>query len=185
MKTILFQMRDTLNKKGLIDLISYINNFVNTKNINMIEIGSYSGESTVIFAEYFKNVIAIDPFIDDYDPNDLISDYMPMSGVYESFLNNISKFENIIHIKETSDDAINNLSDLEISFVYIDGLHTYDQVKKDIKNYIPIIKDGFISGHDYHITWSNIVQGVNESIGFPDRVFDDNSWIKRIINNEN
>jgi len=180
MKSMLYQMRDPLNEKGLIDLLNYVNNFIDTRKLNMIEIGSYSGESTVIFAKYFKNVIAIDPFIDDYDPNDLISEYMPMTEVYKSFLNNISKFENIIHIKETSDDAINILPNLDISFVYIDGLHTYDQVKKDINNYIPLIKDGFISGHDYHISWLNIVNGVNESIGFPDRIFDDNSWVKKV-----
>lgn len=180
MKDVLYQMRGGILDKGLSDLIYYMNQFINTKEINMIEIGSYSGESTTKFAQYFKNVVAIDPFIDDYDPNDLIMEYAPMSVVYESFQNNISKFNNIIHIKEISDVAIDLLPNMKFNFVYIDGLHTYEQVKKDIQNYIPLIEIGFISGHDYHISFPNIVNGVIESVGFPDKVFDDSSWIKNI-----
>jgi hypothetical protein len=71
MKDTLYIMRDQSYKKGLEDLIEYINKFSDTKQMTMIEIGSYAGESTELFANNFKSVIAIDPFLNDYDENDI------------------------------------------------------------------------------------------------------------------
>ena len=42
---------------------------------DMIEIGSFIGESTIIFARNFKHVSAIDPFMDNYDPEDMTSNF--------------------------------------------------------------------------------------------------------------
>jgi hypothetical protein len=107
---------------------------------------------------------------------------MDLDKVYNLFIEKINKYHNIIHLRETSDEAINTIKniDFDINLVYIDGLHTYNQVKKDIINYLPLIKNGFISGHDYHPVWQGVVDGINEIIGPPDMVFDDTSWIKKI-----
>ena len=175
-----YKMRAETYMKGLSDLIDYINRYVDTSEINMIEIGSYEGQSTELFAQRFKKVIAIDPFIDDYDPNDITCEYMSLTKVYDIFLNNISKYDNVMHIRETSDSAFYMLPKIEIGFVYIDGLHTYDQIKKDISNYYTLIKSGFIAGHDYHPKWQGIVDGVNEMLGEPDSTFIDTSWIKGV-----
>ena len=179
MKDRLYLMRNDLYMKGLKDLIEYINVFQPTKEINMIEIGSYAGQSTELFAKHFKSVTSIDPFIDDYDPNDITCEYMNLENVCKIFLEKMSKENNFTHIKKTSCDAVGSLNG-EFGFVYIDGLHTYDQIKKDITNYIPLIKNGFIGGHDYHPVWQGIIDGVNEIIGTPDKIFDDTSWIKKV-----
>jgi len=60
-----YVMRDYSSTNGLISMINYIEKFRNTKEMRMIEIGSYTGESAVIFAKYFKEVISVDPFIDN------------------------------------------------------------------------------------------------------------------------
>lgn len=145
----------------------------------MVEIGSYLGESTCIFAKYFERVISIDPFLDNYDPNDIACSFAPFEEVYQQFLINTRSFSNIEHIRMTSDDAVEQIG--QVDFVYIDGLHTYEQVKKDIKNYLPKIKKGgVIGGHDYHPAWSGVVSAVVESIGDPDKVYNDFSWIKKL-----
>lgn len=179
MKDKLYLMRDPNYLQGLIDLISYINNFYPTKEIDMIEIGSYAGESTELFSKHFKSVISIDPFINDYDPNDITCNYMDLDEVYDVFNEKISKLDNVVHIRKTSDDAIEDIKG-DFKFIYIDGLHTYEQVKKDINNYLPLIKEGFISGHDYHPVWQGIIDGVNELLETPDKTFCDTSWIKKI-----
>jgi predicted O-methyltransferase YrrM len=61
-----FPMREGDDKIGLLDLINYISTITNTKDLTIIEIGSYIGESTMVFGDNFKNVISIDPFI-EYD----------------------------------------------------------------------------------------------------------------------
>jgi hypothetical protein len=174
-------MRASDYMEGLEDLIGYINKVFPTKNMNMIEIGSYAGESTELFSKHFNKVIAIDPFINDYDSNDLTCNYLPLTEVYNIFTNVIDKYDNIVHIRHTSDDAIIQLKETQVDFVYIDGLHTYEQIKKDIANYLPlIVQGGFIGGHDYHPVWQGVINGVNETIGAPEITFKDTSWLKQL-----
>ena len=175
-----YVMRDWNLSNGLLNLIYYIDGFESTKDMNMIEIGSYTGDSTILFAQNFNSVIAIDPFLDDYDPNDDACNYAPFELVYQEFLKRTKDFSNITLLKETSDDAVVDLSE-KVDFVYIDGMHTYEQVKKDIANYLPLIKEGgFIGGHDYVPGFQGVMDAVNEAFGKPDTTFHDTSWIKRV-----
>ncbi len=163
---------------GLQSMIEYLGN---TKEMNMIEIGSYVGESTVLFAQNFKSVISIDPFLNGYDENDAACHAADFDLVYKKFLENIANYNNITHIKKISCDAINDIKE-KVDFVYIDGLHTYEQVKKDINNYRKVIKEnGIIGGHDYSTNgWQGVINAVDETLGFPDKVFLDCSWIKKL-----
>jgi hypothetical protein len=180
-KNELYLMRNEQYTNGLLSLIEYINSFYDTKTMNMIEIGSYYGESSKIFSKHFKTVISIDPFINDYDENDITCSYMNLTDVYERFKENISECKNIQHIRKISDDAVLDLKDLKVNFVYIDGLHTYEQVKNDIINYKKLINDnGFIGGHDYHPNWQGVVNAINETIGTPNKTFSDTSWIFKL-----
>ena len=175
-----WQMRSEGYSKGLKDLIEYMNEQVDTSQLNMIEIGSYLGESTVIFAKYFKSVVSIDPYVNGYDNNDVASYHMPMQQVYEQFLKNTSDYKNIIQIRKMSDVAVLDFESNSIDFVYIDGNHQYEFVKKDIQNYLPIVKpNGFIAGHDYK--YAAIKKAVTETVGSIDQSFCDSSWIKRKI----
>jgi predicted O-methyltransferase YrrM len=176
----IIQMRIPLFEKGLNDLIDYIDNINPVKDLTMIEIGAYTGESTEIFAKRFGKVITIDPHLPNYDDNDSASksDY---TKVIELFLEIKSKYGNIEYINMKSENAINLLQNLKVDLVYIDGALTYEQVKKDIENYIPLIKiGGFISGHDFTSGWKTVVDAITESLGEIDDVFCDTSWIKRI-----
>ena len=176
----LYKMRDVTNTLGLQDLINYINEFCATSDMKMIEIGSYAGESTTMFAKSFKEVIAIDPYLNDYDLSDITCYYMYLTDVYNTFLNNIDNYKNISHIKKTSDEAVSEIPNDFVDFVYIDGLHTYEQVKKDIANYLPKIKNGgFIGGHDYHPNHQGVVDAINENFKI-DFLFHDTSWIVKI-----
>lgn len=178
----LYEMRPAIYMTGLTHLIEYINESRPTSKMDMIEIGSYAGESTELFCKSFKKVVAIDPYLDNYDENDITCQHAKMSVVLEHFQNKMIKFDNIGLIKATSDDAIaHDLILGDFDFVYIDGMHTYEQVKKDIKNFIKLIKPGgFIGGHDYHPTYQGVIDAVHEELGEPDEIFIDTSWIKRI-----
>lgn len=179
----LYVMRDEKYREGLEHLIQYVNTSSDTKEMTMIEIGSYAGESTEMFANNFNKIISIDPFYNDYDKNDITCQYMDLTEVYSTFNSIVSKYENISHIRKTSDDAIDDLKETKVDLIYIDGLHTYEQVKKDIQNYIGLIKpSGFICGHDYHPVWGGVMNAIDEMIGVPDKTFQDTSWIKKINN---
>lgn len=174
-------MREDPYLIGLEDLVKHINKNSDTKNLSMIEIGSYAGESTEIFAKHFGLVTSIDPFINNYDPTDITCKFMELEKVYYLFKETISKYENINHIRATSDDAVKLLKEKKYDFIYIDGLHTYEQIKADITNYLPLLNPNrFIGGHDYHANWPGVISGINKLLGEPDLVFSDTSWIKFI-----
>ena len=171
-------MRDLIGTQGLLDLIREVGNAADKV---MVEIGTFTGESTIIFGEHFKQVIGIDPMLPDYDVKDPTSKFN-FNEVLEMFKDRTKDHTNISLIQKTSDDASKELNSETYDFVYIDGIHTYEQVKKDIINYLPKIKKGgVIGGHDYTNLIPHLVgvyEAVNEMFGKPDKVFKDNSWIK-------
>jgi len=174
-------MRDQTGTIGLNNLIKELGD---VSDKTMIEIGSFIGESTAIFAEHFKEVIAIDPFLPNYDPNDPTSNFN-FDDVFEEFQNRIEQNKDKVIIKRMlSNDAVKELDSKTYDFIYIDGLHTYDGVKYDIINYLPLVKKGgVIGGHDYgtkHPHLLGVTEAVDEMLGKPDKVFEDNSWIKKI-----
>lgn len=166
---------------GLLDLITYSQSILgDLSNKTMIEIGSYAGESACVFAKSFKTVYCIDPFLGNYDKNDIAATWASFTEVEAQFDENVSGINNIVKVKATSDDAL-HLKLPKVDMVYIDGLHTYEQVKKDIKNYLPLLNNpGVMSGHDYHDNWHVVKNAIHERLGTPDMLFIDTSWAFKI-----
>lgn len=173
-------MRAPFYAEGLIDMINWIDNIRPTKEMRIIEIGSYIGESTMIFADRFKEVVSVDPYINDYDLEDAACSFAPFDKVYEQFVRNTLSIPNIKSIRETSENAFSILKDQQWDMVYIDGLHTFEGVSFDIEHYKTIIKPGgFICGHDYG--WGNVRHAIGNLLDDKvDATFKDASWAKQI-----
>lgn len=63
-------------------------------------------------------------------------------------------------LRTTSDKAVTNFAPNSLDFVYIDGDHSYNQVRKDLENYYPLIKlNGMLCGDDYEVH-----EGVTEAV---------------------
>ena len=173
-------MRDQTGTEGLLEMIKELGD---VSDKTMIEIGSFIGESTIIFAKHFKHVTAIDPFLPNYDPQDpTCNSGFNFDDVYQEFKNTIEEEKTKVTIhKMMSTDAVSVLKD-KYDFIYIDGLHTYEGVKDDINNYLPLVKKGgVIGGHDYgtqHPHLQGVTKAVDEVLGKPDKTFKDGSWIK-------
>lgn len=167
---------------GLIDMIKFISNNLSENSI-MIEIGSYMGESTMLFgcSGKFKEIYAIDPHSGNEEFNQLFGYNWDI--VKKEFEINTRFFDNIIYIQNYSYNVVNQFEDNSIDFIYIDGNHNYESVKKDLELYIPKLKvGGYIGGHDYYNHWDGVVKAINEIIGEPDYLFEDLSWIYQIKN---
>lgn len=66
-----------------------------------------------------------------------------------------------------SQDAAASFADGQLDWLYIDGLHSYDGVSADLRNYQGKVKqDGFILGHDYtnHVRAQSMDFGVVEAV---------------------
>jgi hypothetical protein len=65
------------------------------------------------------------------------------------FASEINKLQVIIH-RASSEEACINFENNYFDWIYIDGNHLYDYVKKDLEYYYPKVKvGGFITGDDY------------------------------------
>lgn len=154
------------------------------ENSSMVEIGSYLGESTLIFLDSGRlfMVYAVDPWVNGYDPEvkDIASFRFDMDLVEARFDEVVAPYRNhIFKLKMTSEQASSNFPDQSLDFVYIDGNHTYESVKQDIVIWRKKIRlGGIIAGHDYG--WPGLTQAIIEELGeipIGDR-FSDNSWMK-------
>lgn len=127
----------------------------------IIEIGSYKGKSTVALglgskwiSERKRSIYAIDPFIPSRDYGDYYHDFQKNISGY--FLDNY-----VIPIKKFSDEAIIDCPD-RIAGLFVDGNHSYLNVKKDIELYTPrVVAGGLIAFHDYNV-YQDVKKAVDE-----------------------
>jgi hypothetical protein len=151
------------------------------ENPIIVELGSYMGESSVIFAEEFPNgkIICIDSWEGGFDNSDSAShaDYV---DVENQFNLRLEKYNNIEKIKGYSTDF-----SIDCDLVYIDACHKYECVINDIKHWLPLTKK-VISGHDYntddfirlHPHIAGVKVAINELLTQPDKTYGDGSWYK-------
>ena len=148
--------------------------------VKMIEIGSYMGESTMLFAStgLFSTIDVIEPH-DGYEKFNEMHNH-DWIDVKKEFENNIRNFDMITHHKKFSYEISNLFKNNSYDFIYIDADHKYESVIKDVELYLPKLKKGgIIGGHDYcPYIWPDVVRAVNETIGEPDSVTWDTSWLK-------
>jgi predicted O-methyltransferase YrrM len=170
---------------GLKDLIFYMafTSGRSTKEMSMVEVGSYVGDSTKIFAEAFGRVISVDPYLNGYDNKDSSSYIHPMPVIEKQFREEVLNcFSNVQLIKQASKEGSLKFEDGSLDFVYLDGNHTDKFVREDVELWSPKIKKGgFIGGHDYeNKNAPEVRDAVTSILGTPDKLFRDTSWIKRI-----
>ena len=158
--------------KGLKMLIDeYFND-----NIVMVEIGSFAGVSSELFALHCKELYCVDL----WDPYWEITDKQRIEFAEFSFDNMSKNYENIHKVKKSSVEASKDFKDGSLDLVYIDAAHDYESVKQDILTWLPKIKKGgFIAGHDYRYDPNiGVYNAVNDIfvndykiISFPDSSF--------------
>ena len=164
-------------RNGLIDLISNVKN----DSINMIEVGSYAGESADIFAsqEKVKGIWCIDPWLSGYDDGDEAS-HTDFNEVEAAFDKVMMKHSPKIHkFKGTLQQFCDvHKDDIVPDLVYIDANHTYEGCRTDIETALNAWKHPhYLAGHDYTDGWQGVVQAVDEKFGAPTMTFSDSSWM--------
>ena len=141
-------MRDAFQQEGLSNLCKWANEKGATGKA--VEIGAYSGEGTMVLAKYFKHVLAVDPWLNGYDINDVASSQCPMKFVLAKFHENTKDFDNVSYSQSKSLDALDFIKDGELDLVYVDGDHRYEAVLADLKGWLPKLRaGGVMAGRDW------------------------------------
>ena len=167
-------MRDAFQAEGLRHLCDWANKQGATGKA--VEIGAYSGEGTVVIANYFKEVLAVDPWLNGYDINDRASQQCPMKFVFDAFQERAKDCKNVSFSRGKSLDALEFVDDGSCDFVYIDGDHRYEGVLADLKGWRKKLREGGImAGHDW--SWQSVKKALLDEIGQNDyMLFQGDSW---------
>jgi len=135
------------------------------KSLIDIEIGVLRGANAYSIMQHLdiKQLYLVDPYI-IYDDG---TNYYPnRSKDLEIAKRTLKIFKNKIKfIFQLSEDAHKEFLPNTVDFVYIDGNHLYDWVKKDIEFYYPLVKKGgFIGGHDFRADCEGLCRAVLEFV---------------------
>ena len=161
-------------KRGIVELARAI---PDAANKTMVEIGSYAGESTLVFANHFKFVHTVDPWLNDYDDSTTSTTH-PMEIIEGQFDLRMKDKDNFQKLKMTSVEAEKLFEDESLDFVYIDGCHSYEAIKEDIGLWMPKVKTGcHLAGHDYYKRFPGAIKIVDETFGTDFELFADTSWL--------
>lgn len=156
--------------KGLYDLIQdwYKQDFT------IVEIGSFEGSSTELFALHCLKVYAIDPY--EKGNNFKQETIEELSKAKQVFKERIKHYLNVTFIQEPSNVAVRLFDDESLDAVYIDGDHRFNCVIEDIKLWLPKLKfNGVLSGHDYCEN-GGVRRAIDKLIQKPFKIYDDSSW---------
>jgi len=125
--------------------------YFKNKEITAVEVGTYEGYN----AKSILKELNIGRFY-VIDPYENYSDYassepetvMKLVKAQKMAKRKLKKYlKKIVWIKKRSEDAIKDLP--EVDFIYIDGNHKYEYVKKDMENcFKKLKKGGILAGHD-------------------------------------
>jgi len=133
---------------------------------SVVEVGSWMGKSTFALALGLRRgvVYAVDRWKWDEDTEGF--ECLTGIEVYQIFLRNMRRFNNVVPIRATSRDASRSFPDKVADMVFIDATHTYEEVRQDIRLWLPKARR-LICGHDYCAeTYPGVIQAVDEA--FPD-----------------
>jgi hypothetical protein len=149
---------------------------------SIVELGSYMGESSLIFSQEFPNgkIYCIDIWENIFDYSDPYTNHN-FNLIEGQFDKRLSLTNNITKLK-----GLSTSYNIECDVVYIDACHKYEFVVGDINHWLPLTKK-VISGHDYYLD-DNFRKGnphiaevkiaVDDLLGRPDNIFNDGSWFK-------
>jgi hypothetical protein len=165
------------------------------KYSKFLEVGVWRGQNIITIAKKFPNILcyAVDPY--DYEQyigkvnNNFIKPKLFESKserllkneserIFEETSSYQNRYNNFKLIRKSSVKAALDFENASLDLVFIDAIHTYESVKKDIETWLPKVRvGGCLSGHDYSVEFFGVIQAVNEKLGVDNIVIkSDATW---------
>jgi hypothetical protein len=130
--------------------ILFIKNTIKSDSLIGAEIGTFKGENakSILKILRIKKLYLIDPY-EKYEEYKKDTAYSYLKNAEIEAKKRLIKYrDKIVWIKKNSVEALKDIPN-DLDFVYIDGNHSYEFVKKDMKNYYNKLKiGGILAGHD-------------------------------------
>jgi hypothetical protein len=136
--------------------------FAGRQDLRGIEIGVEKADNALSILRELpvEKLYLVDPYMPYRDEHG----HFDFSGDYAIAHDKLAEYPQVVWLRKTSESAVKEFQNEEpFDFVYIDGNHTSEYVKKDITFYYPLVRDnGLIGGHDYTPLFESVIKAVNE-----------------------
>jgi SAM-dependent methyltransferase len=113
--------------------------------LDVLEIGSYCGRSTICLAQTAKSVVSVDPHDGRGTPEP--------RDTHAEFVANIERYgcrQVVTDLRWTIAEAQRHYRDGHFAFIFIDGAHDYESVRNDITHALRLLAPGgLLAFHDY------------------------------------
>lgn len=140
------------------------------EDLVMLEVGSFAGVSSELFANYCKQLYCVDIWKEYSEINQ-----ENLNNGEKQFDEMIERYDNIVKVKLPSKEASETFEDGFFDVIYIDAAHDYTNVLIDISSWLPKLKKGGVmAGHDY-VTLPGVRRAVDECFNNV-HTFSDSSW---------
>ena len=168
------------DKKNLDNLVRK----VAKKGMNILEIGSWIGDSTVVLGRIAKDnggmVYAVDHWLGMYNA----SEKQPPQDILDIFKYHIQKElveRNITIMPMESMAAVKVFKDKLFDVIFLDSDHSYEAVRLDLMSWTPKLKDGgLICGHDCKDGWPGVEKALDEFFKDYKVIKGSSIWYKKI-----
>lgn len=147
--------------------LKYIKEKINHPFI-ALEIGVAKAENSLSILTVADKLYLIDSFVESIDLNfdgSVLGGYKndrtnTLIDCYKNILPHIQKNKAIL-IMQYAHNVVDLFPDNFFDYIYIDGNHSYEQIKRDLKLWFPKCKKWF-SGHDFHPNYPPVQKAVKE-----------------------
>jgi predicted O-methyltransferase YrrM len=148
---------------------------VPTTTGEILEIGSFQGKSTIALAksiEFLNNdqkLYAVDPMIlsSVTDPT-----YQSSLPLYEEFMKNLQEHnvDSIVEFHKMKSEELGKSWNRRLRLLWIDGDHTYLEVKRDFETFLPFLNPGaIVAFHDVLNSFDGPVRVMAEQVLLSDQ----------------
>lgn len=154
---------------------------------DVLEVGSYRGLSAWGMAQTAHSLFCVDTFKACTNGQRQESTYQTL----DAFLHAVTRYRNVKHFIGTSEEAHAQAHPIDkndasgafiphgqFDMIFIDAMHTYEDVKQDIQRWWPRVKDGGVFAcHDYgHGDFPGVKSAVDEVLGLMPNVVVTLGW---------
>jgi predicted O-methyltransferase YrrM len=145
---------------------------------NVLEVGSFMGLSAYGMAWTARNVQCVDTF----RANTAGQFQMDTLTTLAAFDAAVARFTNVKRFIGSSAEAATSVDvHGQFDFVFLDAMHTYEDVKSDIERWWPRVRNGgTMAFHDYgHHDFPGVKQAVDERFGPLSQVVITLGWLQK------
>lgn len=148
------------------------------------EIGVFEGKNLIKYCQQGLKMYGIDPWKGygdkQYTPDSKGKKYVfrSLEYIYRHAVENVKPYPDCTLIRKKSIDALKDIPDCSLDFVYIDGDHRFDQTAIDLVQWTyKVRKGGVIAGHDYYdVTGYRGTRQVGPVVDAFAKSFDMSNW---------